>query len=72
MKTLMELVNRGTLVGLMDGFWSAHLSNGISFTWNVGRTIGLPSGGGKAAFSARGMHLEDGNRGVQKCDSVDP
>ncbi len=48
-KTQTELANRGTSVGLMDGIWSTHLSNGVNFIWNVGRTIGLPTGGGFAA-----------------------
>jgi len=48
-KTQTELANRGTSVGLMDGIRSTHLSDGVRFTWNVERTIGLPTGGGEAA-----------------------
>jgi hypothetical protein len=48
-KMQTELANRGTLVRSMDGIRSAHLSDGVGFTWNVGRTIGLPTGGGFTA-----------------------
>jgi hypothetical protein len=48
-KMQTELVNRGTSVGSMDGIQSTNLSDGVGFTWNVGRTIGLPTEGGFAA-----------------------
>ncbi len=41
-----EPKNRGTLVGSLDGIRSARLSGGVGFAWNVGRTIGLITGGG--------------------------
>jgi hypothetical protein len=44
-----ELANKGTLVGMMNGIWSTHLSDGIDFTWNVGRIIGALTGDGFAA-----------------------
>jgi hypothetical protein len=44
-----ELENRGTLVGSMDGIWSAHLSSGVGFAWNVGGSIRPLTGGGCAA-----------------------
>ena len=48
-KAQTEPVINGTSVGSMDGIWSAYLSGGDGFTWNVGRTIGLLTGGGFAA-----------------------
>jgi hypothetical protein len=42
-------VNRGTSVGSIDGIRSAHLSGGVSFTWNFRRTIRFLTGGGFAA-----------------------
>jgi hypothetical protein len=48
MKAQTEPAINGTSDGFMDGIWSAHLSGSNGFTWNVGRKIGLLTGGGFA------------------------